>query len=95
MFESKLHAFSLRFASVESIRQDVAQEALQSQNRSMTFSVAPSIYEDLKAYGRPVGLSSIHALSLNPSSDLSVRECCQLLGGSYQYLKNTIAFTRH
>eukprot|EP00434_Breviolum_minutum_P042791 symbB.v1.2.038103.t1/scaffold5826.1/size23311/2 len=58
----------------------------------MTFSVAPSIYEDLKAYGRPVGLSSIHALSLNPSSDLSVRECCQLLGGTYLYAK--IAFTR-
>ena len=84
MFESKLHAFSLRFASVESIRQDVGQEALQSQNRSMTFSVAPSIYEELKAdsysgLGRPIA------------------EYCSYLGGSYEggtYLYAKIAFTR-
>ena len=67
MFESKLHAFSLRFASVESIRQDVAQEALQSQNRSMTFSVAASIY---RVFTQRQGMKT-----------LDPEDICQYLGG--------------
>ena len=41
MFERK----PLRFAPVESIRQVIAQQALQSEIRSVTFSLAPSIYQ--------------------------------------------------
>ena len=47
MFERK----PPRFASVESIRQDIAQQALQSEIRSVTSSLAPSIYDVFKKKG--------------------------------------------